>query len=324
MKVFKLQFFLLVAMGLSGCASLVAEYIQHAGSFDYQSIASEEDITLLGFAKSRYCSSKTGLCISYLSGGKINDNHLEYETELTSGEFSTKVALNLTRESVPTELNGTVVLFHGFRASKEFMLNTALYFRFLGFDVLVPDLLGHGESDGAKAYGVDDRHIIDELISSKHDPEDRLFLLGNSMGAVTAAYLVRMRSDVDGIILQAPMLPFDEAVLRYTRVNHPYLKLIFSDDTIKDGSLRALNDAGLAVVDTDIGRIISPSRAPLLLFASSSDPVAPYAKFKRMRSVGITVKDLPNRNHPSMSVVGDASSQIIIDWLTEQTSKASG
>ena len=86
----------------------------------------------------------------------------------------------------------------------------------------------------------------------------------------------------------------------------------------------AAADAGLAVVDTDIGRIISPSRAPLLLFASSSDPVAPYAKFKRMRSVGITVKDLPNRNHPSMSVVGDASSQIIIDWLTEQTSKASG
>jgi len=324
MNVFKLQFVLMVAIGLSGCASLVTEYIQHADGFDYGNIASEEEIALLGFDEGRYCSPKIELCISYLSGGKINARRLKYETETKLGESSTKVTLNLNRDSVPIELNGTVVLFHGFRASKEFMLNTALYFRFLGFDVLVPDLLGHGESDGEKAYGVGDRHIIDELISSKHDPEEKLFLLGNSMGAVTAAYLSKMRPDVDGIILQAPMLRFDEAVLRYTKANHPYLTSILSDDTIISGSLRALSEANLTVIDTDIHRVISTSSTPLLLFASSSDPVAPYDQFEHMSSAATTVKDLPNRNHPSMSVVGDESSKIIINWLNELTSKASG
>ena len=324
MKILKLKLAVIIAFASTGCSSLVTHYIQRAGSFDYGNIASEKEIAALGFRKDQYCSLSIKACVNYLSGEPMDGNHLKYETELTSGASSTEVTLNLSRESVPTGLHGTVVLLHGFRASKEFMINSALYFRFLGFNVLVPDLLGHGDSEGEKAYGVNDSYITNELISSQHAPEENLFLLGNSMGALTAAYLSTMRDDIKGIILQAPMLEFDDAVLRYTRAYYPYSKLFLSDGTILNGALGALKEANLEVEDTDISKVISSSVTPVLILASSRDPVAPYDRLKHMDSGAIIVRELPDRNHPAMSVIGDDSSRIILDWLKALTGNGSG
>lgn len=316
MKILKLVVAFFIAVSLSGCASLVTKYIQNADSFDYGNITTDSDIEALGFKKDQLCSADPKApCISYLSGKAINNKKLQYTTELTDSTSSTTVSLNLSRESVPPHLSGTVVLIHGFRASKEFMLNSALYFRFLGFDVLVPDLLGHGESGGRKAYGVNDRYMINALITAEHAAGKQLYLVGNSMGAVSAVYLTAMRSDIDGIILQAPMLKFDEAVLRYTRTNFPYLQNFIGDDDVMNAAKRALNDANIELEETDISKQLSSSAVPVLLFASSDDPVSPYNKFAHLNAENVSVIDLPRRNHPSMSVVGNESSSIIINWL---------
>jgi pimeloyl-ACP methyl ester carboxylesterase len=304
-----------LALGLSGCASLVAEYIQGAASFGYEHVVSDADITSLGFERGRFCPPGGEFCVGYLAGKAIGGERLRYETELGSGASSTSVVLDLSRESVPVGLHGTVVLLHGYRASKEFMLNTALYFRFLGFEVLVPDLLGHGESGGEKGYGVRDRYVIDEFISAIHASGEPLLLLGNSMGALTAVYVSEMRPDVSGVILQAPMLTFDEAVLRYTKANHPYLATLLGDRAIVSGALRALQEAKLEVGDTDINGPISRAQVPVLLFASPQDPIAPYEKFTHLKSSGVVVKALTDRNHPSMVVVGNESGASIIEWL---------
>lgn len=318
-KLIRIKLGLLLLMGVSGCSSIVTEYLQRSDSFDYGNIASQQEIRALGFEKRQYCSSEKELCISYLSGEALNSEKLKYQIELTSGTDTTEVTLDLKRDRVPDDISGTVVLIHGFRASKEFMLNTALYFRFLGCDVLVPDLLGHGDSEGEKAFGVGDRRVINELITSEYNSKDNLFILGNSMGAVTAVHLSNMRDDVNGTVLQAPMIEFDEAVLRYTRANHPYLGLLFSDASILSGAARALNEAGITVEDTHINPLIISSKSPLLLFASSHDPVSPFEKFSHMNSNVVSVKDLPNRNHPSMGVIGNDDSEVIVDWLKELT-----
>ncbi|MEJ2445222.1 MAG: alpha/beta fold hydrolase [Exilibacterium sp.] len=317
MSLVRLSIILFVFLGLCSCTALVSEYLQKSNSFSYDSITSDNQIESLGFKKGKYCSSESKACISYLSGGPINNKCMKYHTELKSGSYDTEVTLNLSRESVPDGISGTIVLIHGFRASKEFMLNSALYFRFLGFNVLVPDLLGHGESEGRKTFGVRDRHIIDELITSEHSPEKNLFVLGNSMGAVTAAYLSTMRVDIKGVILQAPMLRFDEAVLRYTTTNYPYLKYIFNDKDILLGATAALSKENLTVQDTDIKPILASENVPVLLFASSQDLVAPYKSFADLNSDMVLVKELLNRNHPSMGVVDNKDSKIIIDWLKE-------
>lgn len=286
-----------------------------AGSFDYENVASDNEIRALGFKKRKYCSSAEGHCISYFFGDPIESKRLKYQTKLTSGASTSAVTLDLPREAVSVIAPSTIVLVHGFRASKEFMLNTALYFRFLGFSVLVPDLPGHGESGGKKAFGVGDSQIINELINSEHDPQQDLYLLGNSIGAVAVTHIAKMRDDVSGIILQAPMINFDEAVLRYATVNHPYLKSLIGDAAILDGAVSALADVNLTVAETNILPVVSSLSLPTLILASSQDPVSPFESFVELRSDKIVVENLPNRNHPSMAIVGNDSSDIILDWL---------
>lgn len=69
MKLIKIELGLLLLVAVSGCSSVVTEYLQRSDSFDYGDIASEQEIKALGFERRQYCSSEEELCISYFSGG---------------------------------------------------------------------------------------------------------------------------------------------------------------------------------------------------------------------------------------------------------------
>ncbi|WPZ01429.1 alpha/beta hydrolase [Idiomarina sp. OXR-189] len=306
---------LLGSLILTGCASIVSNYLQSADSFDYRSIGSSEQIAELGFTKREYCSANEDRCTHYFIGEPLTSRRLQYQTEISSARSTTAVELSITRDSLPVYAPSTIVLIHGFRASKEFMVNTALYFRFLGFNVIVPDLLGHGDSAGAKTFGVIDSYVINEIITKEHVSQRDLYLLGNSMGAVTATRIASMRDDVRGLILQSPMLNFSEAVYRYSNSNYPFLAGLIGDEAILEGASSALSEANLTASDTDIMPILSSLSIPLLILTSSADEVSPYASFAQLRGEQLTVKNLPNRNHPSMAVIGDKDSAIILDWL---------
>jgi len=306
---------LLASLILTGCASIVSTYLQSADSFSYDSIGSYEQIAELGFTKREYCSPNEDRCTHYFIGEPLTSRRLQYQTEISSARSTTAVELSITRDSLPVYAPSTIVLMHGFRASKEFMVNTALYFRFLGFNVIVPDLLGHGDSAGAKTFGVIDSYVINEIISKEHAPQRNLYLLGNSMGAVAATRIASMRDDVHGLILQAPMLNFSEAVYRYSNSNYPFLAGLIGDEAILEGASSALSEVNLTPSDTNIMPMLSSLPIPILILTSSADEVSPYASFAELRGEQFTVKNLPNRNHPSMAVVGNDSSAIILDWL---------
>lgn len=306
---------LLGSLILTGCTSFVSSYLQSADSFNYSSIGSSEQIAELGFTKREYCSANESRCTHYFIGEPLTSRRLQYQTEISSARSTTAVELSITRDSLPAYAPSTIVLIHGFRASKEFMVNTALYFRFLGFNVIVPDLLGHGDSAGAKTFGVIDSYVINEIITKEHVSQRNLYLLGNSMGAVAATRIASMRDDVHGLILQAPMLNFSEAVYRYSNSNYPFLVGLIGDEAILKGASSALSEANLTAADTDIMPLLSSLPIPLLILTSSADDVSPYASFAALCGEQLTVKNLTNRNHPSMAVVGDRDSAIILEWL---------
>lgn len=89
-----------------------------------------------------------------------------------------------------------VILAHGYRGHKEQMSKYVKFYYDLGFDVMLPDARGHGESEGDYiGYGWHDRkdyqkwiHILIEDYGAKE-----IFLHGNSMGAA----LVLMTSGED-------------------------------------------------------------------------------------------------------------------------------
>ena len=87
----------------------------------------------------------------------------------------------------------TALLVHGYECDAAKMIHIAhLYERVLGYNVLIPDLYGHGMSDGDVAQmGWKDRLDIEDWLrrapSVFHTPADsmRLVLHGISMGAAT-------------------------------------------------------------------------------------------------------------------------------------------
>jgi pimeloyl-ACP methyl ester carboxylesterase len=83
------------------------------------------------------------------------------EADFTGKSFES--TLHITRDKLPA-FSGNVIILHGFRGSKEWMAISAAYFQFLGFNVFIPDLLGHGESNQPKGFGVKDVDYLLDFI----------------------------------------------------------------------------------------------------------------------------------------------------------------
>ena len=131
----------------------------------------------------------------------INNNGRSKGTPIYAYEQSfdqlTKETLWMTNQGlkqdawyVPAETatNKTVIVVHGFTNDKEDMKPYAWMFHELGYNVLMPDNMSHGDSEGQIiGYGWNDRlNVIkwaEMLVEQNSDSEITLF--GVSMGAAT-------------------------------------------------------------------------------------------------------------------------------------------
>ena len=104
-------------------------------------------------------------------------------------------------------VHGTVILFHGFSCNKSFVLNEANEFVRRGYNVLMPDTRGHGESSGNKtSYGYYEAEEVKLAFDYvKGLGERNIYLWGMSMGAVE---IMKAMADYNlsakGLILEMP------------------------------------------------------------------------------------------------------------------------
>ncbi|QFT54844.1 alpha/beta hydrolase [Microbulbifer sp. THAF38] len=308
-----------ICIVISACSQRIASSIEKAENFSFVDRITTERIEELGFKRTEYCLPDNKKCISYYYGSPLVDNNLNYSATLGRGDRENIVKINLNRDSLDRSYHGTVVLLHGFRTSKEFMLNSALYFRFLGFQVIVPDLLGHGDTGGKKKYGVDDskyiNSLIDNLVEEGVIKDENIYIVGSSLGALTATHISSLRSDINGIILLAPMPQFDEAVYNYMKIDYPVLSRIIPERDIRKGAVIALKRANIDLKDTNIQPLLKTSQTPTLLILSNSDQVSPYANYKQLKKNNIKIFKVNGRYHPSMNTIGDVEHEAIIKWL---------
>jgi len=101
---------------------------------------------------------------------------------------------------------GTVVLLHGLAANRRIMSYLAEGFALQGLRVFVPDLPGHGRTEGpfsaARAEECSE-NLLHELRSRGLAPKERTILAGHSMGAAIALR-VGARVPVAGVIAISP------------------------------------------------------------------------------------------------------------------------
>ena len=102
---------------------------------------------------------------------------------------------------------GTVVLFHGLANSKSSILSEASEFRYMGYNVMLVDFRGHGNSDGnTTTIGYNESEEVKLAYDwLKRNGEQRIFLWGTSMGAVAITKAIAENSlQVAGAILEMP------------------------------------------------------------------------------------------------------------------------
>jgi pimeloyl-ACP methyl ester carboxylesterase len=309
---------LLCTISLVGCSSAVSSYISSQQSFGYDQISSGYTLVQQGFSKSEFCSIATGSCLSYLEAMPMTDKkRLSYQVTIQANGKEELSRLEIERKDT-NFYSGLVVLIHGFRASKEYMVNSALYFRFLGFDVIVPDLLGHGESSPGIRFGIEDSDILSELLDKIDVSGKPIFVVGNSLGAVAATQLLNLRNDIDGLVLQAPMVVFDQAVVNYANAYSPFYSSFIPDSSIGTGAVKALKDADVTLEQTNIVSTLPNSERPVLILVSTNDPVAPPYSFSPLSSELISVVEVSGRSHPSMSVINQQDNEVIQSWLSNK------
>ena len=104
---------------------------------------------------------------------------------------------------------GTVILFHGITNTKSALLDETNEFRYLGYNVLMVDFRGHGNSEtNNTTIGVRESEEVKlayEYIKQKG--EQTVFLYGTSMGAVSIAKSIADNGlKPSGVILEMPFL----------------------------------------------------------------------------------------------------------------------
>lgn len=118
----------------------------------------------------------------------------------------------------PKEVKGlypTIILYHGWSSNKEFQRIRGLILSAVGYQVIIPDAIYHGERNPID-YNVNyDKYfwkivfknleesdkIIKELISKYNADPNKLGVVGNSMGGITAAGIFAHNTNIKALVV---------------------------------------------------------------------------------------------------------------------------
>lgn len=136
----------------------------------------------------------------------------EYETI----HLSTSNGLQLEGWWIPVPSSkGTVVLFHGYGGSKDSPISEAAYFRQLGYNTLLMDFRGHGNSDG-NVCTIGYKEAEDVMLAYnfvQQKGEKHIVLWGVSMGAAAILRAVPVyHLQPEKVILECSFATLTDAV----------------------------------------------------------------------------------------------------------------
>ncbi|RUO26975.1 hypothetical protein CWE09_09860 [Aliidiomarina minuta] len=222
---------------------------------------------------------------------------MEYRVELETVRGLDEVNLLLDGD-VPAK-KGTYILMHGFRTNKKSLFFIAESIRFSGFDVVLVDLYGHGDSQGEFSFsGKPDAELISNLIDNLDNPGP-VHLAGMSMGGTTGVHVARKNDQVQSLLLLAPMLAFEDAFVdagrAYSRAAH-----WVTQGALKRGANYALNEAGTPKEDTAVVQHVAELDIPVLIMGSKNDAVSPFAKLRQLEAGKVEFHAVQPRSHHAM------------------------
>lgn len=224
-----------------------------------------------------------------------------------------------------TKTNKWAIVVHGYTSEGELVSSKAKHFYEMGYNVLVPDLRGHGRSEGDYiGMGWDDRldiiNWINEII--KDNPSSEIILHGTSMGAATVLSTSgeNLPDNVKAII----------ADCGYTSVWNEFtyqLKALFNlppFPVMNLSNMVTMVKAGYSIKDASPIDQVAKSRTPILYIHGDKDDFVPYYMMDELYNATSSEKSkltVQNAGHGKADLVNpDLYWNTVTDFLSKYIS----
>lgn len=182
-----------------------------------------------------------------------------------------------------SKLYPTIILYHGWSSNKESQVFRGFILSSLGYQVIIPDAIYHGERQPLSSYGPsnsakyfwdiifknieESNRIIDYAINNLKGDKNGIGVIGHSMGGFTAAGVFTHNKDINSLVVMNGSLNWSysnkffkeamEILDDFTMEENKILQLdpMNNMDLIKDRPVLFLHGAADPVVDINPQRV---------------------------------------------------------------------
>lgn len=232
-----------------------------------------------------------------------------FGAEYENVSFRSKDGTTLKGWFVPTTAKGSaqhsrgvIVLCHGISCNRTRMLGAARILHFAGFDTLLFDFRGCGQSGGER-YTIGYREVDDVIAAVRYlqsRPELRgepIGVLGSSAGAATALMAAARCPEIAAVVAESPYAQLDRAVNnRFRLLAGPYGPVILAPARWIGEWMLGCSASSVS----PIREISAIAPRPVLLIQDGGDAIAPPEETRDLLAAagpGASLWKVPSARH---------------------------
>ena len=223
--------------------------------------------------------------------------------------------LQLHSYVVTQNSNKWAIVVHGYGGSGKLMSDKSKYFYDMGYNVLIPDLRGHGKSEGDYiGMGWKDRLDIISWINFiiKENPSAEIVLHGTSMGAATVLMTSgeNLPSNVKAIVADCA---YTSAWDEFSYQLETYLK-VPSSYILNVTNMVTKLKAGYSLKEASALECVKKATVPILYIHGDKDKFVPYSMMDKLYDATISPKEkltIEGGEHANSDLVSP-----FLYWLT--------
>lgn len=296
-----------LSIGLSGCASFIANEITSPKKSNIKSNISDWTVERQFCDRKNYCVKGIGLgdtdAIKSLKFNfHISDNHKIWRYE----------ANNDSVESAKPLENHLILVFAGYTQPTQTLFVHQKWLQLMtGADVIV---IPSAENSETFKFGLDYASpLIAEI--QRLNPA-KVHLIGFSMGALAASE-VEQGIDNARLYLFAPMTDFDhsaKAIYDIFYKDKIYAKFI-RQETLEDAIQIIYDKSGTTSKDTDLIAKLNGVKSPTFIYASDKDKVVEHSDFNAIPNDNVDVNIYGELNH--LEMVALLRQALMVDFVSD-------
>ena len=297
----------LLFIGLSGCASIIANEITNA---KYPYVAGDvSDLTV----EKRICDSNHN-CIKTIGLANTEATHVSLSFDFKINE-NRKVWSYQTQndniENVKPLANQLILIFAGYSQPAEILYIHQQWLQHItGADVIV---IPSADNSDKFQFGL---NYTSPLVAEiKRSQPTKVHLVGFSMGAL-AAQAIEQEIDDARLYLFAPMTDFEystKAIYETQYKNKFYAKFI-SPEILGDAIKIVYEKSGTTSRDTDLLVKLDRVSSPTFIYSSSADKVTDSSVLKSVQNKNVDVNIYKDLNHIEM--VALFSQDLLVEFVS--------